>query len=405
MKVLVNDGVRPSMGVVRSLGRKGIEVGVLAESLFAPVVHSRYCTRRYLGPPPASGSFIGAVIDLLRREHYDAVIPIGYEATLSFAEHREQLAALARIETMDAEKIRMVANKRKAFELAVAAGVPVPRTIYPASLPEAIGRCTELQYPVVIKALCETRGHTVRYAKRPAEVPSIYRWFCERWGFSDGNLPMLQEFIPGDGCGFFALYQHGSCKRIFMHRRVRENPPAGGVSTCAESFFDPRLKEYGIRLLDSLKWHGVAMVEFRRDGRDNEFKLMEINPRFWGSLDLAIAAGVDFPYDLCQIIQGKTLEYSDRYDRHARFHWPSLDLQHVSRRPGSLGAFLRDGLDPRVKSNVWASDPVPNLYEVLSLSRSVGHRLSTVTRRFFANSITGRGKRKLVMLPEFHSKK
>jgi predicted ATP-grasp superfamily ATP-dependent carboligase len=38
------------------------------------------------------------------------------------------------------------------------------------------------------------------------------------------------------------------------------------------------------------------MVEFKKDQRDGRFKLMEINPRFWGSLNLAIQSGVDFPY-------------------------------------------------------------------------------------------------------------
>ncbi|PYV19672.1 MAG: carboxylate--amine ligase [Acidobacteria bacterium] len=300
MKILVNDGVRPSLGVVRSLGRKGIRVGVLAESSFAPVLHSRYCTRQYLGPAPESEGFVAAVLDILRRE----------------------LETLTRVEIMDEAKIRLAADKRHTHELASAAGVPAPRTVYPASLRDALARAAELEYPIVIKPCRETHGETVRYASSPAELPAVYRRFCEEKGFFQDNLPMLQEFIPGYGCGFFALYQHGVPKRIFMHRRIRENPPSGGVSTCAESFFDPRLKEYGVRLLDSLKWHGVAMVEFRRDSRDHDFKLMEINPRVWGSLDLALAAGVDFPYDLCQVIQGKQLEYSEDYHRAIRFHWP-----------------------------------------------------------------------------------
>ena len=91
---------------------------------------------------------------------------------------------------------------------------------------------------------------------------------------------VLQEYIPGHGCGLFATYQNGACKRVFMHRRVREYPATGGVSSCAESFYDARLEFYGTRMLDALHWHGVAMVEFRRDARDGEYKLMEINPKF-----------------------------------------------------------------------------------------------------------------------------
>ena len=81
-----------------------------------------------------------------------------------------------------------------------------------------------------------------------------------------------------------------------MHRRIRERLVMGGPSTCAESVYDSKLLDYGLRVLKNLKWHGVAMVEFKKDSIDGEFKLMEINPKFWGSLDLAIASGVDFPY-------------------------------------------------------------------------------------------------------------
>jgi len=405
MKILVNDGVRPSLGVVRSLGRKGIRVGVLAESSFAPVLHSRYCTRQYLGPAPESEGFVAAVLDILRREHYDAFIPIGYEATLSCAEHRAELETLTRVEIMDEAKIRLAADKRHTHELASAAGVPAPRTVYPASLRDALARAAELEYPIVIKPCRETHGETVRYASSPAELPAVYRRFCEEKGFSQDNLPMLQEFIPGYGCGFFALYQHGVPKRIFMHRRIRENPPSGGVSTCAESFFDPRLKEYGVRLLDSLKWHGVAMVEFRRDSRDHDFKLMEINPRFWGSLDLALAAGVDFPYDLCQVIQGKQLEYSEDYHRAIRFHWPFLDLQHVGRRLSSFGAVVRDALHPSVRSNFWPGDLAPNLFEGLWLARGVARRLKAKVARAFAGPNAGDAKREAITVRDIPSKR
>ncbi len=155
-----------------------------------------------------------------------------------------------------------------------------------------------------------------------------------------------------------------------MHRRIRENPPTGGASSCAASFYDGKLKEYGTRLLDLLGWHGVAMVEFRYDARSGTYKLMEINPKFWGSLDLALAAGVDFPHCLCRMAQGHALDYCEEYDRELRYHWPlSGEIQHVWKRPTSFGAVLADLFDPRVKSNIWLRDIRPNLQEVFSRVR------------------------------------
>lgn len=112
---------------------------------------------------------------------------------------------------------------------------------------------------------------------------------------------MVQQYIPGHGAAVFALYDHGNPIAFFAHERLREKPPRGGVSVLSESKnLDEQLLAITRTLLDAVKWHGVAMVEFRisPDGRPY---LMEVNTRFWGSLQLAIDSGVDFPKLLWQI--------------------------------------------------------------------------------------------------------
>jgi predicted ATP-grasp superfamily ATP-dependent carboligase len=107
---------------------------------------------------------------------------------------------------------------------------------------------------------------------------------------------LLQERIVGPGQGVFACFDRGQPIALFSHRRLREKPPSGGVSVLSESVAVPPLaREYALRLLRELGWHGVAMVEFKVDARDGTPRLMEINGRFWGSLQLAVDAGVDFP--------------------------------------------------------------------------------------------------------------
>lgn len=376
MHVLVtDDSYKHTLGIVRCLGRKGIRVSVLADSPSPLASLSRYCSAKHVVPPPSDMSFATAVVDLLRRVYFDLVIPVGYTSTAALAEHQAEIKTLTRMEVVGSEKIRQAADKTFMHGLATTVGVPVPHMISPASFDEAAQRSTELQFPVVIKSTCETPKEPVRYAQNRSELLSLYRVICEAIDHSHGRLPMIQEYIPGFGCGFFALYQEGVCKRIYMHKRIRETPPSGGVSCCAESFFDVKLKDYGLRLLDRLGWHGVAMAEFRHDDRDGEYKLMEINPKFWGSLDLALAAGVEFPYYLCQIAQGRKLDYSEDFEQSLRYHWPLLEMQHVLMRPSSLGAVLADSLNPRVKSNISWRDFKPNLLEPFARARVMLPRL------------------------------
>jgi predicted ATP-grasp superfamily ATP-dependent carboligase len=99
------------------------------------------------------------------------------------------------------------------------------------------------------------------------------------------------------------------------------------VSTlCESTSVDPEALEYGTRLLSHLGWHGVAMVEFKRDDRDGALRLMEINARFWGSLQLAIDAGVDFPGILVDIAMGQEPPALPAYRLGARSRWLLGDL-------------------------------------------------------------------------------
>ncbi len=178
-----------------------------------------------------------------------------------------------------------------------------------------------LRLPVVIKGRGEQpKGIVVRVEHWGDERAALDRALAT---FAPGmsHVPLIaQEFIPGWGCGFFATYDRGVCRRVFMHRRVREYPPTGGASSCATTFRDDRLAAHGRRLLDGLGWHGIAMVEFRFDERDNDFKMIEVNAKFWGSLELALAAGADFASDYVALARGEPLAFHEDY-RDVTFQW------------------------------------------------------------------------------------
>jgi predicted ATP-grasp superfamily ATP-dependent carboligase len=124
-------------------------------------------------------------------------------------------------------------------------------------------------------------------------------------------------------------YDRGKPVAFFAHKRLREKPPSGGVSVLSESVeVPPNLYDMGRRILDHVQWHGVAMVEFKV-ADDGTPYLMEVNARFWGSLQLAIDAGVDFPWLLYQLAQAKTLKEMQSYTVGVRNRWLLGDLLHL----------------------------------------------------------------------------
>jgi predicted ATP-grasp superfamily ATP-dependent carboligase len=364
--LITDEHYKHTLGIVRHLGQQGANVSVVASSKDSLVCRSRYCREVVLSPKPTVDAFVATTIEAVRRRNYDLVIPVSYPMTLALARQREQLLPYTHLELTSATAIEQAANKLLTAELAKGIGVPVPKIFHSSCFGELNGQLNDLTFPVVLKPGKESPGRSrVRYANNIQELQELFRQ-----NRSTSEPLLLQEFIPGYGCGFFATYQEGTCKRIFMHRRVREYPATGGVSSCAESFYDAKLEDYGRRMLDALNWHGVAMVEFRHDSRDGEFKLMEINPKFWGSLDLALAAGADFPSDLCHMALGRTLPFSGDYDRNLRFQWPFSghgELFHLWTRPQSVFNVMKDFLSPRVKSNVSLSDFRPNVRELFGL--------------------------------------
>jgi CelD/BcsL family acetyltransferase involved in cellulose biosynthesis/predicted ATP-grasp superfamily ATP-dependent carboligase len=303
MRVFVTDGEnRAALAVTRSLGRAGHHVIVGEKHEPSLAATSRYCSERVVYPDPvaASDRFVERMATLVRERRVDVILPVADITTFLVTRERERFAP-STVPFAEADVVERAANKVELMQTAVRLGVPVPRMVVvndADAIPEH-----DLGYPVVIKPR-QSRVRTpagwlsssVSYA---ATRDDLARDLASR---PSHHFPvMLQERIVGPGVGVFACYHDGKPVALFSHRRLRERPPWGGVSVLSESIpLQPRAKQYALALLDELKWSGVAMVEFKIDNRDDEPKLMEINGRFWGSLQLAIDAGVDFPGLLVQ---------------------------------------------------------------------------------------------------------
>jgi predicted ATP-grasp superfamily ATP-dependent carboligase len=174
--------------------------------------------------------------------------------------------------------------------------------------------------------------------------------------------------------------------RALTHRRLREKPPSGGVSVLRESIaVPPALAAAADRLLAALAWHGVCMMEFKLDARDGVPRLMEINPRFWGSLALAIDAGVDFPWLLYALAAGAPPAPVTSYRLGVRSRWELGDLDHLLIRLRARDRRdLPAGAPSRVRTLLaflnplagrpevfWPSDPGPAWHELARYVRNL----------------------------------
>jgi len=338
LKILVTDGeTRPALAITRSLGSKGHRVIVGAKFQPSLAQSSRYCHERFTYPDPVSDSagFIEAVIRTAREQGIDVVLPVTEITTALVVERRGEIERYSRVPFPVASTFNAAANKVEVLALAEKLSIPIPTGVVLGE-PGARPRWPDgLRYPVVVKSHRsrirvngQWRSTFVTYAEDQAELDAILG------AKNAGEYPLLlQQRVIGPGAGVFLCYQRGKCVTQFSHRRIREKPPSGGVSVlCESSPVPPQALRYAKALLDELRWEGVAMVEFKIDEADQTLKLMEINGRFWGSLQLAIDAGVDFPALLIQTLADDPMPLTDTYRIGVRSRWLMGDFDALLMR-------------------------------------------------------------------------
>ncbi|HHJ13742.1 MAG TPA: ATP-dependent carboxylate-amine ligase [Gammaproteobacteria bacterium] len=314
LRILVTDGnSRAALAITRSLGSRGHDIMVGGKRAVTLAARSRHCRHGFAYPDPSGNkdAFVDHLAETVRRHRVDLLIPVTDVCVLPVSEARERFLPHVRLVLPPHDSLRLAADKHRLLELAREIGVPRPASWLVETPADILPALYRIGYPVVIKP-------------SRSRVPSGRGWLSTRVDYAECpedleeklcKLPaaaypiVLQERIVGPGIGQFYCYDQGRCVAAFAHRRLREKPPSGGVSVLRESVpLDPEADRCSRLLLERLNWHGVAMVEFKRDQRDGRPRLMEINGRFWGSLQLAIDAGVDFPWLLTRIALGELAE-------------------------------------------------------------------------------------------------
>ena len=330
MKVLVTDGdTRAALAVTRSLGRAGYDVFVGERQAASLAQSSRYGSSGIVYPDPAvaSDDFVEYLARRVREHGIDVIVPVADVTTLLLTEHRDRFEPRCRLPFGSATVVARAADKVDIVQTAARIGIPIPRSVVvasPADLPEI-----DFGYPMVVKSrrsrVRTAEGWVSSAVSFAAGRDALLRDLASRPAY---DFPLLvQERIQGPGMGIFACYQQGRAVALFSHRRIRERPPWGGVSVLCESVpLDPFATDCALRLLNEIGWQGVAMVEFKRDERDGLPKLMEINGRFWGSLQLAVDAGIDFPALLVRSLESVPIHPpSYRTGVRSRWLWGDLD--------------------------------------------------------------------------------
>lgn len=392
LTVIVTDGEqRSALATVRSLGKAGHYVYVCASRSNTIAGSSRYCAGQVtvadsLRDPE---DFVSDLVRLTQNKKADMLIPVTEASLLAVLPRRARFGCVVPFPTADA--FERICDKREVLEKAGLHGLPVPAQIDIASATERTRLDQLLNFPLVLKPSRSVSGPEggraragVAYASDRTELLAAFD------SFPPAAYPILvQQRITGAGFGISVLLWDGELRAAFAHRRIREKPPSGGVSVLRESIpLDTDLLSKSIDLLRDFNWQGVGMVEFKLDDKSGTPYLMEINGRLWGSLQLAIDAGVDFPNLLVESAIGKKVTPVIAYKIGVKTRWEWGDVDQllstvfhpqnafgnsttVPKRPrlSAFADFLR-GFSPENIPEVFRhDDPVPFFQETVNWFR------------------------------------
>lgn len=356
--ILITDGQsRQALAAVRSLGRAGLHVMIAEREKITLAGCSRFAAKTFVYPDPTEDEdgCVSALETIILAEHVTMVLPMTDRSLIPLAKNAKEFSTTI-LPFPSLETIMIARDKSHTVDLAKEVGVPTPKTVTIRSLTDLASITT---FPVFLKPSMGSGSRGIRIVRSMEEFRTESTTMLREFGTF-----LAQEIIPREGAEIGCYVLCGPDHRpvaSLIQKRLRSFPAHGGPSTLRVTMHDAHILEESVRLLAHIGWLGPAMVEWKVDPRDGIPKLMEINPRFWGSLEGSISAGVDFPLLTYRTFTDNPPSALPSYRDGMLSHWFF---------PGDLLWFLTSGINWKnlraflqsflVHDDIWSwSDPLP----------------------------------------------
>jgi predicted ATP-grasp superfamily ATP-dependent carboligase len=319
VKILVLDGRSlASLAIVRSLGKKGFEIHSGEEFRLNLTSFSKYVKKTWVYPSPElqADEFIKKIKSITIKEKIDMIIPIRDATTLLIAKYANELSHITNIFVAEFDTIKVLQDKGETLKVARKCGIPYPKTFFPEEM-EIADIIKDLPEPALIRARVSSGSRGIAFVANRDTFFEKYNLIKKDYG-----EPIVQEYVKKRSyCSVCLLLdKHSNEVASFTYEKTKEYPQSGGPTVVGYSCNNQKAKNYALQLLKKVGWQGVAEADFIIDQQGIP-RLLEINPRFWMPLNLAIKSGVDFPYLLYQLAFGYKTNKIQDYKIGFKFRW------------------------------------------------------------------------------------
>ena len=380
---VVIGGDYQGLGIVRSLGRRGVPVCVIDDEN-SIARFSRFTTIAHRVPSLRDPQkTVEVLLEIGRANGLNGWVlyPTRDELVAVLSRFRDQLSEIFCVPTPGWETVKWIWDKRNTYSLAEKLGIPAPRTWYPRNAKDLDQ--IDGHFPVALKpAIKENFVYATKDKAWRADNSAQLRELFDR---ALKHIPaeeiMIQDLIPGDGScqyAYCSLFKQGESIADLTVCRRRQHPlEFGRSSTYVETVELDLLAEYSKRFLRSIDYYGLVEVEFKRDFRDGQYRLLDVNGRTWGYHTIGRQAGTDFPHLLFADQMKEKLESSTGK---VGVRWIRLLTDLPTGVVGILsgqfkgGSYLRSLFDYDEEAVFSLEDPLPGIVEIALVPYLVAKR-------------------------------
>ena len=289
-----------SLAVTRSLGKQHIDFTVYSKKTETLASYSKFCKNTSISQNDLE--FFSTL------SPSDIIFPIDETIMLQISKNKKKLSCS--LAFPEYPTLETVTNKSFLVRHALEQGIPCPQSVF-IERPEDMRNLKKiLEFPAVLKPDRGSGGKGITFVNSMKEFHTIGVGFFEKYGpfVIQEKIPFVHKYTVGVLCN-----ADSKVRRACIIKEIRNYPVETGPACYVETVTSPEILNLSVRLMESLNYFGIADIDFLIDSRTGKPQLMEINPRFWGSLQVAINAGVDFPSLLFELMKDGDIEKSMNY--------------------------------------------------------------------------------------------
>jgi predicted ATP-grasp superfamily ATP-dependent carboligase len=377
--VVVGDHVQ-ALGIIRSLGRRNIPVYLLNDKNLCIGRFSRYI-KKFVKTPSIENElkFLNFLLTFTKIYNLNnwILIPTNDAIVKIVSKNKDLLKEYYQVPTPSWDVVKFALEKNLTYLIAQKAEVPSSKTFCPNSISDIEKlESINIQYPVILKGVDGFNFYKKTGVKafKANSIDELRKIKNDILHLVNPSEIVIQEMIPGNTdlvYSFCSFFKNGEAIGVWTGRKIREHPMGLGTGTFAESIYVPEIIELGSKLLSAMNYYGISEIEFKKDPRDGNFKLIEMNARTWLWISLAVRAGVDFPYMLYKDMVGEDVSSVRHFRENVKWVHLYTDLgvmaKEVLRGKMQVKEYLLSLKGEKEFAVLSLDDPLPFIAETLML--------------------------------------